>query len=71
MSDIDIRTATYDEALSDYLEEADAKVLYIDPADVVKQHNLKPALGVDPRNYPAGTWFYYVDGKTYIREVGQ
>ena len=69
METIDIRLETYEEALASYLKEADERgIVSLEPADEVKRWGLQPVQNLDMAAYPAGTWFYHVDGEAYVRE---
>jgi hypothetical protein len=69
---MDIRTSTYDEALSDYLGDADeAGVPYIEPREAVEHYGLFPEPYAEP--YAVGTWLYFPAdrerGEVYLRRV--
>ena len=68
MSDIDIRCETYAEALKSYLGDASKSVSFCtEPEDAIREYGLTPQENVNPKDYPAGTWFYYTGGNTYVR----
>jgi len=65
----DVRQETYKEATKSYTHEASAKVLFCsDPKEAVEHFGLKPQTTISVNDYPAGTFFYYHDGNTYVRE---
>ena len=66
---MDIRTSTYDEALSDYLEDGlELLDLSIEPDHALSAFDCSEAetRGETPRvdDYPSGTWFYW--GNEYV-----
>ena len=39
----------------------------LEPEDEVKRWGLEPVEHLDMSAYPAGTWFYHVNGLKYVR----
>ncbi len=67
---MDIRQSTYAEETKQYAHEAEVLgIVDLDPNTQVAAYNLSPQDDVEISSYPPGTWFYYLDGKTYVREI--
>ena len=64
---MDIRMKTYEEEVKEYRNEAPVQSDALEPENFIREHGLTPSEGVNPADYPAGTWFVYFEGETYVK----
>ena len=68
---MDIRMKTWEEEVSEYLDDLRTAPTSLDPVEAIRHYDLTTVHKdtINPRDYPVGTWFYYPgDGTVAVRE---